>query len=96
EVNLINDNWSPTNGNITTFTESISGKVMPFTLTTSQFTYSDNVSAGAANKTNIVEINGEYPKQTFSYGSYGIHMGVKFSIPKKEKSVTTPDAQIVP
>jgi len=96
EFNIINESWSPTKGDITAF--NIEGSNPPYTLTNSQFTYSNNyTSSGAVTYTNpnsnVVEVNSQYPKQTFSFNSYGFAIGVKFSIPtKKSAAPTSPDS----
>ncbi len=97
EINLVNENWSPSNGDITSYYAS--GTNPPFVLSSSQFTYSNNVTMSSSNQAlanNMVPVSSQYPKQTFSYGSYGVNIGVKFSIPKKAKAATPPDAQVVP
>lgn len=86
EFNIINESWSPTKGDITAF--NIDGASPAYTLTNSQFTYSNNyTSSGPATSTNpnsnVVEVNSQYPKQTFSFSSYGFAIGIKFSIFKE-------------
>ncbi len=40
EVNIISENWSPTQGDITNYTEAENGQNIPFTLSSNAFTYS--------------------------------------------------------
>lgn len=91
EFNIINESWSPTKGDITAFTES--DATPPYVLTNSQFTYSDNVTTGGATNNinqgnNVIEVNSQYPKQTFSFNSYGFAIGVKFSLPTKNSAAS--------
>lgn len=85
EFNIISESWSPTQGDITSFYES--GATPPYVLSSSQFTYSDNITTGGpgnnGNANNVIEINSQYPKQTFSFSSYGFAIGIKFSIFKE-------------
>lgn len=86
ELNFINENWSPTNGNITSY--SVSTASPPVTLSSTQFSYSNNISLGGGNFSSgsVIQVNSQYPKQIFSYGSYGLVIGIKFSIPHKKPS----------
>lgn len=92
EFNIINDSWSPTKGDITTLT--VSGANPPYVLSANQFTYSDNITTGgpATNSNpgnNVIEVNSQYPKQTFSFNSYGFAIGVKFFIPSSKSATPT-------
>lgn len=100
EINLISENWSPANGDITTYSLS-SGIPGPYALSSSQFTYSGNITTGGripTTYTGVVILNSQYPKQTFSFGSYGVSIGVKFSIPRNKALSTpkVPDSNMAP
>ncbi len=45
---------------------------------------------------NKIQVNSEYPKQTFSYGSYGVAIGVKLSIPTKKSTPPSVGATDMP
>jgi hypothetical protein len=99
EATIVKENWSPAKGDITQY--SVSGVTPSYALSSSQFTYSDNITTAgstqpSANTNNVIQVNSQYPKQTFSFGSYGISLGIKLSIPSKAPTPKVPDSYVAP
>ncbi len=87
EFNVVSDNWSPTAGTITEYDQSITPYQPGYSVTPisgESFSYSNNSSISYTTPRNLTAgvTGSSYPKQTISFGSYGLTLGVKIAIPK--------------
>jgi hypothetical protein len=92
EANTIDYNWSPTNGDITAFSESQNPTIV---ISNPKFTYSSSVNTSNNSQpppTNELYVNNQYSKPTFNYNSVGLSLGIKISLVKRE-TADTPDFQ---
>ena len=90
EVGLISEYYAPTHGEVTKYT--IGGTDYWAGMSTAQrqfdYTNSTNVTTNSSSilpPGGMVTFSSQYLKQYFSFSSYGLNIGVKFSLPCKAK-----------
>ncbi|MEI6816230.1 MAG: hypothetical protein WCL14_06440 [Bacteroidota bacterium] len=97
ELRLISEQWAPTHGEVNQYQTNSIDQLAGLSTDQKQFDYTNNVSNttsyNSSNPTSPQGFNKQYPKQYFSYGSWGVNVGVKYSLKAATKKM--PEDKII-